>query len=100
MDRNTPNKLNITWDGGLLLHLIRSYGRPRLGALHTILMNVCRRTFKHCEVCGGTDCLTPMLVCDRVARTRAGKPMVMPTEYNGWSCMDCVWKSGADGSGT
>lgn len=100
MNRNTQNKLNITWNGGLLLHLIRAYGRPRLGALHTMLLSASRYVFKHCEVCGGTDCLTPTLVRGRVARMRAGKPTVMPIEYNGWSCMECVWESGADGSGT
>lgn len=96
---HNPNKVNITWHGGLLLHMIRAYGHPRLGALHTALMNASRSVFRHCEVCGGTRRLTPLLVRGRVARMQDGKPMVMAVEYNSWSCMDCVWKSGADGSG-
>lgn len=97
---HNPNKTNITWHGGLLLHLIRSYGHPRLGALHTVLMNASRHAFRHCEVCGGTENLMPALVRGRVARMQAGKPTVMPVEYRGWSCRECLWESGNDGSGT
>lgn len=90
----------MTWDGGLLLRLIRAHAHPRLGIPYTILLTACRFLIRRCEVCGGTGKLTTAWINGHVVIRRVDAPNRITIRYGGWVCFECVRESGMDGSGT
>lgn len=89
----------ITWNGGHLLRLIRLYGNPKLAGLFEAVLRIHRSAFRRCEICGGSERLTPTYIIGRASRVNAKRTTTFMLRYNSWACLECVRESNMDGSG-